>query len=66
MALGLALYRRRLRQTMWNLGALLVHHRTEGLVPHPEFNMGNMQTLRLPYGLAIAAGSALSLGRLLV
>ena len=41
MALGLALYRRRLRQTMWNLGALLVHHRTEGLAPHPEFNIGN-------------------------
>jgi prepilin peptidase CpaA len=66
MAIGLALYRRRLRQTLWNLGALLVHHRTKGLVPHPEFNIGNMQTLRLPYGLAIAAGSALSLGRLLV
>lgn len=66
MAIGLALYRRRLRQTLVNLYALLVHHRTEGLVPHPEFNIGNMQTLRLPYGLAIAAGSALSLGRLLV
>jgi hypothetical protein len=48
---------------MW---LLLVHHRTEGLAPHPEFNIGNAHTLRLPYGLAIAAGSALSLGLLLV
>jgi prepilin peptidase CpaA len=66
MAIGLALYHRRLKETLVNLWALLVHHRTEGLAPHPEFNIGNAQTLRLPYGLAIAAGSALSLGLLLV
>ena len=66
MAIGLALYRRRLKQTLMNMWLLLVHHRTEGLAPHPEFNIGNAHTLRLPYGLAIAAGSALSLGLLLV
>jgi prepilin peptidase CpaA len=66
MAIGLALYHRRLKETLMNLWALLVHHRSEGLAPHPEFNIGNAQTLRLPYGLAIAAGSALSLGLLLV
>lgn len=61
MALGLALYHRRLKQTLMNMCALAAHHGTEGLCPHPEFNIGNAQTLRLPYALAIAAGSALSL-----
>ena len=37
-----------------------------GLAPHPEFNIDNAQTLRLPYALAIAAGSALSLCLLIV
>jgi prepilin peptidase CpaA len=66
MALSLALYHRRLKETFLNLGALAVHHRSAGLTPHPEFNVGNAQTLRLPYALAIAAGSALSLCLLLV
>jgi prepilin peptidase CpaA len=61
MAIGLALYRRRLKRTLINLWVLVTHHRTAGLVPHPEFNVHNRQTLRLPYALAIAAGSALSL-----
>jgi prepilin peptidase CpaA len=66
MALGLALYRHRLRETFMNMWVLAIHHGTEGLAPHPELNIGNAQTLRLPYALAIAAGSALSLGLLLV
>jgi prepilin peptidase CpaA len=66
MALCLALYRRRLKQTLMNIGALAAHHGTVGLAPHPEFHIGNAQTLRLPYALAIAAGSALSLWLLIV
>jgi prepilin peptidase CpaA len=66
MAIGLAMYRRRLKQTLLNLWALVLHHRTAGLAPHPEFNVGNAQTLRLPYALAIAAGSGLSLCLLMV
>jgi len=61
MAIGLALYRGRFKETLLNIGALALHHKTEGLTPHPEFNIGNTATLRLPYALAIAAGSALSL-----
>jgi prepilin peptidase CpaA len=61
MAVGLALYHGRLRKTLANIGALAVHHRTAGLVPHPEFNVDNTHAMRLPYALAIAAGSALSL-----
>ncbi len=61
MAIGLALYRHRLKETLLNVYALAVHHGTVGLAPHPEFNVDNAQTLRLPYALAIAAGSGLSL-----
>jgi prepilin peptidase CpaA len=66
MAIGLALYHRRLKETLFNVCTLTVHHGTVGLAPHPEFNIKNAQTLRLPYGLAIAAGSALSLCLLIV
>ena len=61
MALGLALYRRQLTETWVNMRALAVHHQNMGLTPHPQFNLSNERTLRLPYALAIAAGSALSL-----
>jgi prepilin peptidase CpaA len=61
MAIGLALYHGRLKKTLLNVCTLMVHHRTVGLAAHPEFDIENAQTLRLPYALAIAAGSALSL-----
>jgi prepilin peptidase CpaA len=61
MAIGLALYRRQLVETWHNMHALTVHHRIMGLTPHPQFNISNERTLRLPYALAIAAGSGLSL-----
>lgn len=66
MALGLALFRRRLKETLTNVRTLAIYHGTVGLAPHPEFNIGNANTLRLPYGLAIAAGSALNLWFLVV
>ena len=66
MAIGLALYRRRLKETLRNVLALAVHHRTAGLSPHPEFNIDNARTLRLPYALAMAAGSGLSFCLLIV
>lgn len=61
MALCLALARGRLKQTFVNVGTLVSHHRNEGLKPHPEINVLNTNTLRLPYALAIAAGCALTL-----
>jgi prepilin peptidase CpaA len=66
MAIGLALYRRRLKQTMLNIYALAIHHRAKGLAPHPDFNLNNERALRLPYAVAIATGSALSLCALIV
>ena len=60
MALGLAFVRGRLRETFLNVFALISHHRSEGLTPHPEINVLNASTLRLPYALAITAGCALT------
>jgi prepilin peptidase CpaA len=61
MAICLAVARGRLRQTIANVGALASHHGHEGLQPHPDLNLSNNQTLRLPYALAIAGGSLLTL-----
>ena len=55
MGVALAVLRGRLRETLSNLGSLLTHHTEAGLVPHPELNVRNGATLRLPYGVAIAA-----------
>jgi prepilin peptidase CpaA len=61
MAVCLAVARGRLKQTITNVLALVSHHTREGLQPHPELNILNAQTLRLPYALAIAGGSILTL-----
>jgi prepilin peptidase CpaA len=66
MAIGLALYRRQLGATLQNVGAIVVHHRMMGLTPHAQLNISNHRTLRLPYALAITAGSAFTLCLLVV
>lgn len=61
LAIVLALLHRRLKETFANMGHLLVYHGRSGLRPHPDLNVTNPRTLRLPYGLAIAAGAGSSL-----
>ena len=61
MAIALALWRGRFREMIGNVGSLASHHKQEGLKPHPELNVRNTATLRLPYGLAIAAGCTITL-----
>jgi len=60
LAVGLALARGRMKETLSNMGSLLVHHCAHGVAPHPDLNLDNPQTLRLPYGVAIASGSILT------
>ncbi|MHB8302659.1 MAG: A24 family peptidase [Acidobacteriaceae bacterium] len=60
-ALAVALTHGRLRSTVANVGALISYHGRFGLVEHPELNLLNKATLRLPYGVAIAAGCWLTL-----
>jgi prepilin peptidase CpaA len=61
MGVGFALMRGQMRQTFANVAALASHHRHEGFTPHPELNVSNSNTLRLPYGLAIAVGCCVTL-----
>jgi prepilin peptidase CpaA len=60
MAVFYAMARGRLQETILNVGELASHHRHEGLQPHPDLNVKNAATLRLPYALAIAGGSLLT------
>jgi len=57
LALIYVVYRGRTRTTLTNMGALLKFHAWAGLQAHPELNLDNPNTLRMPYGLAIAAGT---------
>lgn len=60
MGIAFAMMRGKLKQTLLNVGALASHHKEEGLTPHPELNVLNANNLRLPYGVAIAAGSTIT------
>ena len=51
------LYRGRMVATLKNTLSVLRFHAWAGLKAHPEFNLDNPATLRLPYGLAIALGT---------
>jgi prepilin peptidase CpaA len=55
-AMALAIYHRRVAETLGNVAALFAHHRREGLKPHPELNLASTRTLRLPFAVPIALG----------
>jgi prepilin peptidase CpaA len=61
LAVILVVARGRVKQMLSNLAVLAAHHKSRGLQPHPELNVTNQRTLRLPYGLAIAAGCLITL-----
>jgi prepilin peptidase CpaA len=61
MAVVMALARGKFQQTIMNVGEIAAHHSQQGLQPHPDLNLENAATLRLPYALAIAGGSLLTL-----
>lgn len=60
-AIALALVAGRLKQTLSNVVTLVFHHGSVGLQAHPDLNLQNTRTLRLPYGIAIGAGTAVTL-----
>ena len=59
MALMLALWHGRLKETVGNMGTIAAHHGRHGISEHETLNVRNPSSLRLPYGLAIAAGCLL-------
>jgi prepilin peptidase CpaA len=54
MAVALVIYKRRVRQTVRNIGHLLVSLGTFRL-PGSEVSLDNPQSLRVPYGVALAS-----------
>jgi prepilin peptidase CpaA len=61
LGLALAAKHGRLRQTIRNVFALMAHHAQNGLTAHPELNVTQQETLRLPYALPIALGCMIAL-----
>jgi len=61
MALAVALYRSSAVRTLRNVWELLRFHAAHGPQVHPTLNIDNPQATRLPYAIAIAAGSGYAL-----
>lgn len=61
MALVVIVWHGHVRQSIRNVGHIAVHHYENGLEPHPELNVRNKRNLRLPYALAITAGTLLTI-----
>jgi prepilin peptidase CpaA len=60
LAIIYAIYTRRIGSTVRNVGSVLKFHSSSGMQVHPEINLDNPSALRMPYGLAIAAGTLYS------
>jgi len=53
---------KRVKTTLVNMGELLRGFFVYGLAPHPVIRLDNPQQLSLPYGIAVAAATALCYG----
>jgi prepilin peptidase CpaA len=60
-ALTVSIRQGRLRETLRNVGALLVHHGRRGLRPHPDLNLANADALRMPFAIPVATGCLFTL-----
>src|SRR5580704_12330627 len=64
MALGLVIYKRRFKETLRNIGRLLASMLTLRM-PGPEVSLDNPQSLKVPYGVALALTTLLfSIGKM--
>ena len=61
MALAVAFYQSSALRTLRNVWDLLRFHAVHGAQVHPTLNIDNPQATRLPYAIAIAAGSGYAL-----
>lgn len=57
IALGYVVVLKRYRTTASNVASLISFHATSGLRQHPELNLSSAKAVRMPYGVAIAAGA---------
>lgn len=58
-------YYGRVGRTLRNIGILTWFHLTQGFHPHPEINLEDARSIRMPYGVAIASGSLYALSLIL-
>jgi prepilin peptidase CpaA len=61
MAILVMVWHGRVLDSIRNVGRIALHHSEHGLEPHPELNVRNNRNLRLPYALAITAGTLLTI-----
>jgi len=61
MAIFVIVRHGRVWDSVRNVGSIMAHHCEHGLEPHPELNVRNNRNLRLPYALAITAGTLLTI-----
>jgi len=57
MALVGVIRQRVLLQTVCNMGRLIKHFAINGFTPHPEIQVQNQGLVRIPFGVAAAAGT---------
>lgn len=57
IALGYVIVLKRYRTTASNIASLVKFHATSGVKQHPELNLSGAKAVRMPYGVAIAAGA---------
>jgi prepilin peptidase CpaA len=62
LAIAYMIWHGRVGTTLRNLGALARFHLAAGLQVHPQINLSNAQELHMPYGVAIAFGTLVTLG----
>lgn len=65
LALFYVLFRKQVWRTLRNSIELMRHHLTRGFRPHPELNIHQEGSVRIPYGLAIALGTLYCLSQTL-
>jgi len=63
MAIAVMIYQQRTLTTIRNTMVLIQHHLTAGLRPHPELNVRQAHSMRLPFAPAIAIGTLYCLSR---
>ena len=66
LALIYMVFRRRVGSTLKNVWFLVRHHMLFGVQSHPDINLHDPNAIKMPYALAIAAGTFYSLGAMLV
>lgn len=57
MAVVLMIRAQRVRETLGNLGCLIMSFLTFGMRSYPEISLDNPRSLKLPFGVAVAVGT---------